>query len=721
MNKIKLSTGNYSLIIIFILLVSCFISSTFAASDNLKNSFQYMSPLPGSELVSRETNIILRQGEMLSCAAAALINLVSINGSLSGNHSYKVVISDDNRTIILTPDTPFQPGEQVIVNLNKSVSTASGRLTETGSYYFTISPKIAELLTEEERFEIAYEGMLDSRLLHRDSDNNGDLPVTNDDESLPADFPGLNVSVNSNPDDGYVFIARHRPVGSAYMMILDNSGYPVFYKKHYSVITDFKVQLDTLISYYGYGSGGFTIMDTTYTVVDTYTCGNGYTADHHEFQLLPDGHAIMIAYDAQIIDMSEIVEGGDPDCRVTGLIIQELDLDKNVVFQWRSWDYIPITDVTHANMQSSRIDYVHGNAVDLDSDGNYLVSCRHLDAILKINRQTGDVIWYLGGNNNMFEFVSDTSGFNRQHDIRLTDSGTITIFDNGNWHTPQFSRAVEYQLDTINMTCELVWEYRYSPDLWSGVNGSVQRLPNGNTMIGWGGPSDITLTEVSSDNIKQFELSYDNAPDYWSYRSFRFPWSGTALIPNLIVEETADERIKLIFNKFGDSNISKYYIYADTDPEPTTIVDSTEANYFYADNLLPERTYYARVTAVDNSGNQSEFSDEVDFITPGVSYLYLCGDANMASESWPPIRVGGDVTYLINYFRGLAEACLLEGFFCSADCNGDCLVVGSDVTYLVNYFRGLNNMSYCPDYYPAWLTADECPENAPEDWPGCGE
>ena len=42
--------------------------------------------------------------------------------------------------------------------------------------------------------------------------------------------------------------------------------------------------------------------------------------------------------------MSQITPGGSPDAVVTGLVVQELDASKNVIFQWRTWDYLPITD-----------------------------------------------------------------------------------------------------------------------------------------------------------------------------------------------------------------------------------------------------------------------------------------------------------------------------------------------------------------------------------------
>ncbi|MCP4582046.1 MAG: hypothetical protein GY839_10535 [candidate division Zixibacteria bacterium] len=111
----------------------------------------------------------------------------------------------------------------------------------------------------------------------------------------------------------------------------------------------------------------------------------------------------------------------------------------------------------------------------------------------------------------------------------------------------------------------------------------------------------------------------------------------------------------------------------------------------------------------------------VTFTVCASGFEYLPGDVNMANGAWPPMVIGGDVTYLVNYFRGLptSPSCLIPDYWCSADANGDCLVIGSDVTKLVTYFRGLASISNCVDYTPAWPTPDDLPAEAPAGWPNC--
>ncbi len=102
------------------------------------------------------------------------------------------------------------------------------------------------------------------------------------------------------------------------------------------------------------------------------------------------------------------------------------------------------------------------------------------------------------------------------------------------------------------------------------------------------------------------------------------------------------------------------------------------------------------------------------------SYAYFPGDANMFIGIWPPQVIGSDVTYIVSYFRGLPnEPCLLDGFWASADVNGDCNIIGSDVTRLVNCFRGIGSIEFCPDYPPAWYSEDDFPLEQPDGWPNC--
>jgi hypothetical protein len=124
---------------------------------------------------------------------------------------------------------------------------------------------------------------------------------------------------------------------------------------------------------------------------------------------------------------------------------------------------------------------------------------------------------------------------------------------------------------------------------------------------------------------------------------------------------------------------------------------------------------------INVSDGHSSDSQDITLVVYSTGYAYLPGDANMLNGQWPPQVIGGDVTYMVNFFRGIEanQPCFLNGFWASADVNGDCNVIGSDVTRLVNYFRGINNIEWCPEYEPLWPSPEDIPVEAPGGWPNC--
>jgi hypothetical protein len=227
---------------------------------------------------------------------------------------------------------------------------------------------------------------------------------------------------------------------------------------------------------------------------------------------------------------------------VAGAIIQELDADRNVVFQWRSWDhftipaYFPPAAFTNPAAKNPVIDAMHINTVVMDTDGNLLVSNFGMD-VWKINRQTGQMMWRLGGPANQFSFV----GVNPQqalasfsgHTLSRLDNGDIMIYCNADQLATRSSKVYEYKLDETNKIATLVWSYAPPTNYYAWHYGSAQRLPNGNTFIGWGG-ADImpgiggstnqlipACTEVTPDGTVVFQMQFNN-PQVASYRAYRF-------------------------------------------------------------------------------------------------------------------------------------------------------------------------------------------------------
>ena len=342
--------------------------------------------------------------------------------------------------------------------------------------------------------------------------------------TLPEDFPEFIITQNGETAPGYLIgsvSSTAEGVGS-YFMVLENSGKPVFYSKTQGfggLVTNGLFASRTEIKGMKKKYTWF-LKDETATFEDTFQMGNGYLADNHDFQLLPNGHALMLCYDTQIIDMSQIVEGGHPNAEVIGSVIQELDVHKNVIFQWRSWDHIPITD-SYQKLTKKKFDYIHVNSIELDElDGNIILSCRETSEVIKISRVTGEVMWRMGGKHNEFTFINEHEEnapryFKVQHDARRHPNGNLTIFDNGadkNDKSRQYSRGVEYALDEENKTATMVWEFRHDPDIVAMSGGNVIRLPNGNSIIRWGGAAKLGEAPAATEVDPNGQLVYEIWP-----------------------------------------------------------------------------------------------------------------------------------------------------------------------------------------------------------------
>jgi hypothetical protein len=120
--------------------------------------------------------------------------------------------------------------------------------------------------------------------------------------------------------------------------------------------------------------------------------------------------------------------------------------------------------------------------------------------------------------------LGDTIKFTAQHDARRIANGNITLFDNGTYSSLPTARAIEYQLDEENKTATAVWQF-HEPNGFSSVFiGNTNRLPNGNTLIDWGGafPLEVTtsFTEVDASGNIVMELDFISS-NYVSYRSIK--------------------------------------------------------------------------------------------------------------------------------------------------------------------------------------------------------
>ena len=347
--------------------------------------------------------------------------------------------------------------------------------------------------------------------------------------------PNFSINTSDEASTKHLFLKPVGQGGNKPVMIIDVDGDILFSQNLGMKGWDWKVNLNNHITYFDRESSGWFVVDSFFNTVDTVYAQNGYTADNHDFLALTNGNYVLFCYDNQPFPMDSIIDGGDPNAIVEGLIIQELNPNHEVIFEWKSWDHFNVTDNTYLDLTSDLLPFIHANAIEIDYDGNFLISSRNLDEITKINRTTGEIIWRWGGSQNEFEFINDYP-FTHQHCIKSLGDNKYLLFDNGNFSSnytnePNISRAVEYQLDLNTMTATKTWEFSHPDSLFSPSISSVQRLENGNTLINFGNLSLIergaVVTEVNPQNeiVFEFELEIPSSGNSSNiYCANKFDW-----------------------------------------------------------------------------------------------------------------------------------------------------------------------------------------------------
>jgi Arylsulfotransferase (ASST) len=328
---------------------------------------------------------------------------------------------------------------------------------------------------------------------------------------VPSDFPSWRVQRRGRPVAQWTVFAptlkQFPPPNPPYSVISDRHGVPVWWKR-----ADGATPLDTRLLpdgtvTWGRLGGGFS---QTYwdhvaldgTPLDPFnTVGIG--ADHHDFQMLPNGNHLMIADTArEHVDLRRF--GGPRDATVIDATVQELAPDGSLVWSWSTKDHIRLSETTAWGYKHARFEFygkpaydlTHLNAIDLH--GNVLViSCRKLRAVYGVSRTDGRILWKMGGTHRpeSLTLKRDPYGkrnFGGQHSVRRAPDGTIYLHDNGSLVRSR-ARVVRYRLNLRKRTATLIESIDSGKhSLYSFCCGSAQLLPKGHWLISWGGNPIIT-------------------------------------------------------------------------------------------------------------------------------------------------------------------------------------------------------------------------------------
>jgi Arylsulfotransferase (ASST) len=378
---------------------------------------------------------------------------------------------------------------------------------------------------------------------------------------------------------GLIFIAPKKHVAQAGPLILDNSGHVVWFRPlDTRGVTDFRVQAyrgkPVLTWWRGHAKGSdepgsYAIFDTSYRRIATVRPGNGLVGDIHEFLLTPRGTALITIFHRVRRNGLTVFEGA----------LQELDVAS----------YAP-----RPRRATTPYDYFHINSIDVDTDGNLLVSARNTHAVYKLSRHTGGILWRLGGKRSDFTFGPGTR-FAWQHDARRLPDGTLSLFDNE--AAPQVgrqSRVIVLRLDLRHRRAMLVRSFVHRPPFVSVDQGNAERLPDGHFFVGWG--HEPYYTEFDQRGRMLLDARFGAGAD--SYRAYRFPWHGYPMdLPAVALDGNS---VYVSWN--GATDVARWQLLGGEANDDMAVLRTVPVQGFETRIVIPNDSKYILVRALNRGG-----------------------------------------------------------------------------------------------------------------------
>lgn len=258
---------------------------------------------------------------------------------------------------------------------------------------------------------------------------------------------------------------------------------------------------------------------------------------HHDVHLLPNGNLLFL----ERVEVPEEITRArvrDPERRTYRFrsdAIVEITRKGKEVWRWLAHEHLDLNSCGRYDCEQEvrdviasgkkQYDWSHANTVvplppnrwyeSGDSrfrPGNLMIMIRDWSTVMIIDRLTNEVVWqYVGDYKGGLEYGHES------HMIPpgLPGAGNVLIFDNG------YERRESYILEINPVTKDPVWIFDHGPKFFSRVAGSVQRLPNGNTLISEDVPGRTFEVTSKGEIVWQYSgtgrrsaRAHRYAPDY---------------------------------------------------------------------------------------------------------------------------------------------------------------------------------------------------------------
>jgi len=555
-------------------------------------------PSPGSAYVNPATTITFRG------VAPSSLGPIEVVGSVTGAHAGTWIADSDGLGASFVPTARFAPGERVTVHTQVVVHDASN-----GAFSFVVSRPSSVVRTPYDPGDEAEAPVNTSARALATPAWVGQHFRTRPDLVPPIMTPDI---VNGATAPGYL-AATPRGVGTQQpsAILFDNTGQLVWDQPAPAGLTVYDLKVaryhgQNVLMYWqgrdvvGHGYGEHILLDDTYHQVAVARMGNGYQDDLHDAVITPQNTALLMGYASVAADLSAY--GGPKNGTVLELVLQEVDIATGaVLLEWHSLDHIPLSQsLTKPSADPALAwDYMHGNAVELDNDGNILLSARHTSSVYKLNRKTGAIMWTLGkGGDFTAQGFADGDWFSFQHDVRRRSDGTLSVFDNGVNARP-YSRGLDLSVNEQTMTVSIVRILRGPGVVQALTQGNYRELAGGHDIIGWGSIGQITEYDAAGNVL--FDMKYP--PGLQSYRNERVEWDGRpTAAPNMVIDYPRAGTTRVAVSWNGATDVARWVMKAGADLADLTTVASSARTGFETTLTAATKQPAIQLVALDAQG-----------------------------------------------------------------------------------------------------------------------
>jgi hypothetical protein len=424
----------------------------------------------------------------------------------------------------------------------------------------------------------------------------------------PREAPVLTTTTTGQEDPGLLLITPDGGTGARGAALYDNSGELVWWRAGgYQNLSQVTYRGEPALSVFlNNGTGNACLLlDSSYTEIASFSVAGTHT-DGHECQYSPDGSRVLLLGWREVgRDLSAY--GGPADAVVVDAVIQERDVASGeITFEWSALDHIPLEETRQA-LTDQRVDYVHANSLEYDSEGTLLMSARNTSTVYKIDTGTGDILWRFGGEASDFVFADPADAPSFQHDARRLADGRLSLFDNGNRREPLQSRGAVYELDERAMTAELVEDLRPAESIFAWSAGSSREQANGNHLVDFGNTGEIVEFGGPSGAEPVFTASLPDEPTTHSYRADRTTdWVGTPAVPPTVDwgAPDADGGRTLTASWNGATEVAGWRVAVGASVDSLHVLGTVPSTGFAtsAEVVTPPDTEVYRVSALDAAG-----------------------------------------------------------------------------------------------------------------------